>query len=279
MSANQPPQRTPQQQQPLWAPPQWTPQPQTQSPSRGWRARFDRLPQGGKVALILASSLLIQCCACGLFVGTVISAVGGSGSTCVAHSPTATVSSTVSSTGTTASTTSTPAPTATATPAGTQPVSGPTLGGTAASFRQTYGDPSGEGQFSYYDATINCTSVLVAVGFIGGKGGPRADYVHLAPRMGFLHLVRPDSGTVWSEATADAIARVFLPPDAHFVTRKAVPNYGAERVYRSGSLAASFSNRAFGDLITDRLTTPGTFSYACGNRYDPEGGCRLRLGE
>lgn len=251
-------------------PPQWTPEaPPPQPPVPGWRARFDRLPQGGKIAIILGSSVLILCCVCGLF-GTAFAALNGGG-TSVANSSTATIAPT--NTSAPATPTSTPKPTATAMPSGPQRISGPTIGGTEASFQQKYGDPSyNTNDIRHYDATINGAEVLIVVRLDSAKGGKRA---------GWMHLVTPNpgDGTVWSKTTAEAIAKRFLPPDANFVESKSVPDFGTEQVYTSSDLAISFPDDAFTNIDTSAPVTPGTFYYSCGNHNEPEGGCTVNLGE
>lgn len=251
-------------------PPQWVPQtPQPRPSTQDWRGRFGQLPQGAKIAIVLGSSLLILCCVCGLF-GTLVSSLNRNG-VGEAKSSTATLAPT--STSMPATPTSTPKPTATATPSGPQRISGPIIGGTEASFRLKYGEPSfNKNDIRHYDATINGTSVLIVVRLDTAKGGQR---------VGWMHLVTPDpgDGTVWSKATAEAIAKLFLPADAHFMKSKSVPDFGIEQVYKSSDLAVSLPADAFTDINTSTLVTPGTFYYSCGNHKEPEGGCTVNLRE
>jgi hypothetical protein len=235
-----------------------------QPPTQDWRARFERLPQGARVLLSLGVAAVVVICSCGL-CGAVLNAANGATSTASAGSTSTTI--------VLASPTATarPKPTATFTPSGPRPITSSTIGGMEANFQAKYGAPSmNEKAVRHYDASINGTPVLIVVLLDPGTGGQRA---------GFLHLVTPDSGTVWSKSTATGIAKLFLPSDATYVKDRTIQDFGVEHVYMSADLAASFPASAFIDNDTNAPVKPGTFYYACGGEGETEGGCTVNLGQ
>lgn len=212
-----------------------------------------------RVQVIIAVVVLVLVCG---VCGGLGSALGGGNSA----SPTPTAVAHVPPTATTA-----PRPTATHTPSGPRPIAGALLGGKAQDFTAKFGDPvKTANQVRDYQATIAGQDTFVRAMLVAPGDGSRVHFVDVSPN---------DSTTQWNDATGEAVARTFLPPDAKYVKDVNVPDFGLEHVYQSADLAATFPASSFTDANTGNAVPPGTFYISCGNQDELQGGCSLNLGE
>lgn len=127
-----------------------------------------------------------------------------------------------------------------------------TLGGTLGDFVQRYGNSIDDSGLMYA-ATLAGQRVRISVEL----DDPRQS------RDGQAHViaidVQPPSDALgietWDAATADAIAQMFLPPDAQF--QRTVMMYGLTRhIYHSDEMAAAI-------LPGQYTNVPGSLSYYC----------------
>lgn len=127
-----------------------------------------------------------------------------------------------------------------------------TLGGTLGDFVQRYGNSIDEGGLMYA-ATLAGQRVRISMEL----DDPRQS------RDGQAHViaidVQPSSNALgietWDAATADAIAQMFLPPDAQF--QRTIMMYGLTRhIYHSDEMAATI-------LPGQYTNVPGSLSYYC----------------
>ncbi len=169
-------------------------------------------------------------------------------------------------------------PLTTAPPARPQPLAGAVLGGPIDDFTREFGSPTrthGDGS-QYQSISVNGTRAFLFVGTMtrGSTTTSRVDQIHVTP---------PRANSIrWTYAQAEAIAKVFLPPDAQHIkdlTLALHPSKVVEHVYVSARLAASFPADAFFDAWGTALVAPGTFHYRTGGPFDSAGGCMLQLGE
>jgi hypothetical protein len=262
-----PPQPTPPQVPPVVPPTPFVQQAQARAQD-AWRrvqqqfqARTSSWSPAARIAAIAGAGLVSLCLVCGLCSAAIMAMSGGGGATVASatHTPKGT------------SVTSAPSAQATNTPAGPAKVSGPYLGTTESDFQAKYGAPVLKASLSrQYHATINGQQVFIAV-TLENRGTDTA-------RVRFIRVAPLSSSTKWSASTADAIAHVFLPPDAKFQKDANVADFGKEHIYVSASLGASFPADYFTLAADGSQVTPGTHYYSCGNTDEPQGGCSMQTG-
>jgi hypothetical protein len=94
----------------------------------------------------------------------------------------------------------------------------------------------------------------------------------------------PSSGSSWNSSTASAIVAHFFTKDAHHVTDFQAPN-GPDHVYRSSTLAATFTASDFIVVNGSGTVSPGTFDWQCvdtasnGRAGPPYNLCELGIGQ
>lgn len=233
--------------------PQYPPAPQLPQPSSRW----NWVRPVAIVSAAVTASLLL-CCA-GL---TAINAFNSAFDAAFPHHPPAASAHlgtpTVTSQPIAATATSASLPTVT--PSASAIVA-PTLGGTADAFLASsrYQLVSGSrGQL--YTATIAGERVLISLTLADPSQTTDGQ-----PHIAVITAQVPGDALgaeTWSGATADTIARSFLPSDAHF-QRIVITGAVHDHIYRSAHLAATFHADQFTDDFGDALVPPGTLSYAC----------------
>ncbi|HEY7093800.1 MAG TPA: hypothetical protein VH393_11510 [Ktedonobacterales bacterium] len=164
-----------------------------------------------------------------------------------------------------------PSAKATNTPNGPAKVKGPYLGATESDFQAKYGAPTLKASLARkYNAMINGEHVFIAV-TLEDRGTDTA-------RVRFIRVAPLNESTKWSAATAEAIAKTFLPPDAKFQKDAHVEDFGKEHIYLSASLGASFPAERFILASDGSQLALGTHYYSCGNTDEPQGGCSMQTG-
>jgi hypothetical protein len=156
-------------------------------------------------------------------------------------------------------------PTATPAPADAS-IFAPTVGGTTADFLRKYG-PATDGSGLSYDATIagQRVQITLALDEPGQSFDGRAHVTDVEVQAtDFLRGSEP-----WSATTANAIAKAFLPADAHFQRTGTITPMGngngfvRDNVYYSSGMAATFTPGAFTNGFGDRRVPVGTVHYFC----------------
>lgn len=159
----------------------------------------------------------------------------------------------------------------TETPVGSQLIQAATLGGTYDAFKARFGYPNSSrgGVYTYSFTAPNGKPAYVSIQFSaqGSDNQSRAYKITLASQVTLAEA--PHSMTVISSE------KEFLPKDAIFLQNKQAPIEGAYRLYRSASLAASFSDSAFTDSA-GKLVMPGTFWLSYNSTFDE---CIIHLGD
>jgi hypothetical protein len=136
------------------------------------------------------------------------------------------------------------------------PADGAILGGTEAAFTQKYGPPSAQGGvYVYRSGTPTGVVVRITLGVQRLLFGPLRGQSRVR-----LVYARPDGE--WTPQEAETAYRAFLPQDSAAL-RSTPQGGGARYLYRSASLAATFTQSALLDA-SGKGEPPGTFEVLCG---------------
>lgn len=151
----------------------------------------------------------------------------------------------------------------------------PTVGGTIADFQQQYGSAT-DGSGQIYVATVAGKRVRIMLTL--GVPNEKIDNESHVIIVDVQAINGALGGETWSAATADQIAKTFLPTDAQFQFT-ATTNGGHKHIYYSEAMAATFMPDQFTNDVGNASPSVGIVSYTCHalptSRYDQ---CRIIIG-
>lgn len=138
---------------------------------------------------------------------------------------------------------------------GTQPVPGgrAILGGTEAAFTRQYGPPYVQGAYRFETPTDGVITIILGTRHIFSgqlSGQLRVQLIYLR------------SDREWTPPEAEVVYRGFLPEDS-VALRSAPQGGGTQYLYRSASLAATFTQSGLLNA-SGKNESPGTLEVLCG---------------